>query len=178
MPVFVLLLRGINVGSAQQMAMSELVAALADAGLPGARTHLRSGNVVVTASTAPSADALERAVRERTGVPARVLVLAASDFRTIVAEDPLLEIAEDPSKHVVTFLDAPPPADLPDPDVPEPEVVVVAERAIYQYSPLGISKSRLAPAWWKRLGPVATTRNRNTIVRLLAMIDEAEADEG
>ncbi len=43
---YIALLRGINVGSAKQVPMPVLVEAFALAGLPGARTVLRSGNVM------------------------------------------------------------------------------------------------------------------------------------
>ena len=47
----------------------------------------------------------------------------------------------------------------------------LGERAVYQWCPLGVSKSRVKPAFWRSLGPVATTRNQRTVDRILAELD-------
>jgi len=44
-------------------------------------------------------------------------------------------------------------------------------RAIYQWSPLGVSKSTVPLAFWRRVGPVATARNQRTVLRLIAELD-------
>jgi uncharacterized protein (DUF1697 family) len=169
MTAYIALLRGINVGTAKQISMAELAEVFAALGYPGARTLLRSGNVVFGAEAAPSPDALETAIAERTGVSARVLVFEASELRAISRANPLLADAADLSKLATTLLEA--PVEVQAPEVAEPERIVVTDRAVYQYSPLGLSKSSVPPAWWKKLGPAATARNQNTIDKLLALAD-------
>lgn len=168
---YIVLIRGINVGVAKQVSMAALADAFADAGHPSVRTLLRSGNVVLESGSRPAADAIESAIAERTGVSARVLVLAASEVAEISRANPLLADATDLSKLATTFLEA--AVDIEAPTVAAPERIVVTDRAVYQDSPLGLSKSGVPAAWWKKLGPTATARNQNTIDKLLAMTGQA-----
>jgi uncharacterized protein (DUF1697 family) len=171
---FVALLRGINVGPSTQVGMTDLQRAFVAAGYPDAVTLLRSGNVVFSAPDvdARARAALEERIRLDTGTAALVLVVPGESFRTISAANPLLEIATDPSRLLVTFLEEPPPADLqpPDADALEPERIVVAHDAVYQWCPLGVSKSRVPASFQRRLGPRATARNQNTVVKILAAL--------
>jgi hypothetical protein len=67
----VVLLRGINVGRAQQVPMPVLADVLAGLGYTGVRTHLRSGNAVVDHARPlgrGAAVAIEDGVRLATGV--------------------------------------------------------------------------------------------------------------
>jgi uncharacterized protein (DUF1697 family) len=99
---YVALLRGINVGSANQVAMSDLVRAFER--YTDVATHLRSGNVVFRAPSfsASARIALEDDIARATGVQARVLVLSAPSFTAIAAANPLTEVATDPSRLVTT----------------------------------------------------------------------------
>lgn len=166
---YVALLRGINVGPTTKVAMADLRAAFAR--YDDVTTLLQSGNVVFSATSfGPSAlIALEDEIARSTGMQARIVVLAAADFLAISAANPLVGVADDDSKLVTTFLDKP-PRDVVVPDGIEPEQVVVTDAAIYQWCPLGVSKSKLSPTWWRRLGPLATTRNQRTIDKIAALL--------
>jgi len=164
---YVAMLRGINVSPTTRVAMADLRVAFGK--YTDVETILQSGNVVFSApSFGPSAlVALEDEIANKTGFEARVIVLSADDFRAAVAANPLT--GDDPSRLVTTFLDAPParltlPGDLGD------EKVVVTDAAIYQWCPNGVSKSKLTPAWWKRLGPLATGRNQRTLEKIAALL--------
>lgn len=170
------LIRGINVGGAARVSKQELAGAFADAGLLGAKTLLQSGNVVFEAEAEPGpehAAAVERGLRERSGVDARVLLLGEERFRATAAANPLLEAGDDLSRLVVTFLDHELPAEAVAPADEEttPELVRLGERAVYQWCPLGVSKSVLPPAFWRSIGQVATGRNQRTVLRILAELD-------
>ncbi|MGZ3461259.1 MAG: DUF1697 domain-containing protein, partial [Archangium sp.] len=108
------LIRGINVGRAKRVAMAELRALVEELGYTDVRTLLNSGNVVFTTPgrTAGNAAArIEAALATGLGVPARVTVLSAGELATVVAENPLLAVATDPSRLLVTVLTH--PADRP-----------------------------------------------------------------
>lgn len=170
------LVRGINVGASTRVAKGDLAAAFADAGFERVSTFLQSGNVVFDATAAPSsvdATEVESAIEKRSGVAARVVLLTEKAFRAVAAANPLLDAGDDHSKLMVTFLDHPVPAALSVPDAATiaPEVVRLGERAVYQWCPLGVSKSTLAPAFWRAVGPVATGRNWRTVLRLLDELD-------
>lgn len=158
----VALLRGINVGTSTRLPMADLRAIVEEAGGTNVATYLQSGNVVFTGQL--DAAALEAAIPVKT----RVLILTAAEFRAIAAENPLLEVATDPSRGVVTFFDRVPSIDIP--EGLEPEVAVLGTRALYQWCPDGISKSKLPAAFYRSLGPIATARNLRTVDALLGML--------
>lgn len=170
------LVRGINVGASTRVAASDLAAAFEDAGLREVVTLLQSGNAVFSAGGAPdtaTAEAVEAALLARSGVAARVVLLTEERFRAVAAANPLAETSDDDSRLVVTFLDhdLPEQVELPDDADTAPELIRVGERALYQWCPLGVSKSVVPAAFWRSVGPVATARNQRTVARLLAELD-------
>jgi uncharacterized protein (DUF1697 family) len=170
---YVALLRGINVGTANQIAMSDLRAVFVSLGYTEVETLLRSGNVVFTAtrSLGPAAtSALEDELKSVTGVGARMLLVAADRFHAIAEANPLLPVADNPSLMVITFLPESPPATLEVPSDLEPELLVVGPDAIYQWCPLGVSKSKVPLSWFRALGPTATTRNQRTVDKLRGLL--------
>lgn len=174
----VALLRGINVGGHAKVAMADLRRVVTGLGYDGVRTHLQSGNVVVTTakSSATVAREMERAIAAELGVEPRVLVRSRDELAEAIERNPLPEAAGDGSRFFVTFLAAPPDAEALgtiDPGDFEPDTFRVSGQEIYLHCPGGIHDSKLAKALSeKRLGVVATTRNWNTVTKLLAIADE------
>ena len=174
---YVLLLRGINVNPSTRVAMADLRDILAGLGYGDVTTLLQSGNVILGSASRPDVDELERAIVEGTGVKSRVVVLSAESFRTIVDSNPMLEVGDDLSRMVITFLEGDiVPSEIERPSDLElaPEQLVLTSRAVYQWCPDGILQSRLKPAWWKQFGPTATTRNVRTANRILARLLEED----
>ncbi|MCI0155289.1 DUF1697 domain-containing protein [Leifsonia shinshuensis] len=170
------LIRGINVGGSARVAKADLAAAFVDAGFDDVVTLLQSGNVVFRSAAAPTAEdaaAITAALKESSGVEAGVVLLQERSFREVAAANPLVGVSDDDSRLVVTFLDHDLPADIvaPTDDELAPEQVRLGVRAIYQWSPLGVSKSTAPMAFWRRVGQVATARNQRTVLRLLAELD-------
>ncbi|MFF2051564.1 DUF1697 domain-containing protein [Leifsonia sp. NPDC058194] len=170
------LVRGINVGASTRVAKGDLAGAFEDAGLQEPVTLLQSGNVVFAAEhppTAATAASVESALESRSGVAARVLLLTEERFRAVAAANPLVEVADDDSRLVVTFLDhdLPDGLELPAEERTAPEVIRAGDRALYQWCPLGVSKSVVPAAFWREVGAVATARNQRTVARLLAELD-------
>ncbi len=172
------LLRGINLGSRRRVSMAELRELLADAGYADVRTHLQSGNVVLTSEDPPDrlASALQERIAERLGLDVAVLVRTRDELAEVIARDPFAGIADDPKRYQVSFLadevDARVASDLQSAAL-APERVVVAGREIYAWHPNGLQGSRLAILLTdRRLGVTVTARNWNTVVKLLALADE------
>jgi uncharacterized protein (DUF1697 family) len=167
---YVLLLRGINVNPSTRVAMADLRELVGELGYSGVKTLLQSGNVILDSDSAPDAAALESAIVAKTGVKSRVVILKLDAFRTIVDANPLLEVGDDLSKMVITFLDgdiAPSKIDRLSDDELAPERLVLTKRAIYQWCPDGILQSKLKPAFWKQFDPALTARNVRTVNRIL-----------
>ena len=168
--IYVALLRGINVNPSTRVAMADLRALVSELGYTDVRTILQSGNVILSSPSAPSASELDAAILARTGVRSRVVVLPLSEFAAIAAANPLLDVSDDLSKMVITFLDGdvdPLSVDRPSDEELAPERLVITRRAVYQWCPDGILQSKLKPSWWKQFAPLATTRNVRTVQRIL-----------
>lgn len=169
------LIRGINVGRAKRVAMAELRVLVENLGYTDVRTLLNSGNLVFTAPrTAPrdAAPRIEMILATDLGVAARVTVLTATELADTVAENPLLPIADDPSRLLVAVL-----RNSADRKKLEPllkldwslEVLALGERVAYLWCAEGILASRLAEAVGRTLGDAVTMRNWATILKLHAL---------
>jgi uncharacterized protein (DUF1697 family) len=175
---YVALLRGINIGSSNRIAMAELRELLTGAGFEDVRTYLQSGNVVL--SSTARADALaercEALVAERFGLDIRVVVRTRDELADIIRRDPLGDVAGNPKRYQVSFL-----ARELEPEVAAriaaaavaPEQVVISGGEIYAWHPDGVARSKL---WGllagRTLGVAATARNWTTVTSVLALADE------
>lgn len=180
----VALIRGINVGRAKRVAMADLRALVEGLGYGDVRTLLNSGNVVFDAPVADPGDAaarIEAAMAGRLGVGARVTVLAASELAAAVADNPLREVADDPSRLLVTVLSNPEDRTRLEPLTRQdwtPERLAVGDRVAYLWCPRGILLSRLPGAVGRLLGDAATTRNWATLTKLHALAGDRNRSSG
>lgn len=170
----VALLRGVNVGRAKRVAMADLRALVEALGYGEVRTVLGSGNVVFTApgAAAESARRIEAALASKLGLVSRVTVLTAADLAAVVAENPLRQGAESPSRLLVAILSRPADRARLDPLMGRdwtPDALALGARVAYLWCPLGILVSPLAQAVGRALGEWATTRNWATVLKLNAL---------
>jgi uncharacterized protein (DUF1697 family) len=176
MPIFIALIRGINVGGHKKLKMADVKVACEELGLCDVRTHLQSGNVVFRTPRSDRAklgNELERAF----GVDAKVILRTADELRKVVAANPMPAEAErGPSHFIVTFLSAKPSAaamqSLRD-AYSGPEVMHLHGTELYiEYGP-GMGTSKLNNALIERkLGVTGTARNWNTVTRLVEIAGE------
>jgi len=173
----VALIRGINVGRAKRVAMVDLRVLMEDLGYSGVRTLLNSGNVVFATTRATSSDAaarIEKGIATRLGVSARVTVLTAAELAAAVADNPLLKVATNPSRLLVTVLNNPADRQRLEPLLKEdwaPEVLALGARVAYLWCPEGLLASRVAEAINRLLGDAITARNWATILKLHALTE-------
>lgn len=169
------LIRGINVGRAKRVAMADLRAVIGDLGYRDVRTLLNSGNIVfdlAKPARADAAPAIEKAIAARLGVSARVTVLTAAELAAAVVENPLHEVAGDPSRLLVTVLANPADRRRLEPLAAQqwaPEALALGTRVAYLWCAEGIMASRLAEAVGRLLGDGATSRNWATMTKLHAL---------
>jgi uncharacterized protein (DUF1697 family) len=173
------LLRGINVGGHNRIAMASLRELLGELGYGDVRTHLQSGNAVLSAPGSPperTGREIEGRIARDLGLEVRVVVRTSDELAEAIEGNPLGELATDPARMHVTFLSAAPERSLLEELAPadfEPDVFAVGTREIYVWYPDGVRATRLTNAFWeRRLGVTATARNWNTVTRLLALADE------
>jgi uncharacterized protein (DUF1697 family) len=177
-PKQIVLLRGINLGSRNRIAMPQLRDALVEAGFDGVKTYLQSGNVVFSSkgSAAEVARKCERLIAEEFGLDIPVVTRTRAQLAKVVERDPLGKVAVDPKRYQVSFLTAKLSAEvirkLEAAAVPS-EQFVVEGREVYAWHPKGVARSKL---WTllagKGLGVTATARNWTTVTSLLALADE------
>jgi uncharacterized protein (DUF1697 family) len=174
----IVLLRGINVGRNKRVQMGALRKLLTDLGYEDVRTHLQSGNVVLTsrASAKRLESELEKQLADKLGLNIKVLVRTRAQLADVIKRNPLGKIASDPSRYMVSFLSAKPAAmvvrELTKADV-APEQFVVSGREIYAWYPNGFQRAKLGKVLTeKELGVTATARNWNTVMRLRELADE------
>lgn len=142
------------------------------------KTLLQSGNAVFDhagADVAALADELTARITEEAGLSVPCVVREITDLRRTVRDNPFSDIDFDPAQLIVIFLSGPlDPERIKDidPDRFTPDEFRLGEREIYAYCPTGLGRSRLPTALGnKRLGPIATARNWNTVTKLALMAD-------
>ncbi len=183
MTTYVALLRGINVGGNNRVAMPELRRVVESLGYSDVVTYINSGNVVFDDADeqdmddATHARAIEAAVREELGVSCAVLVRSSSELAEVVDANPFGD-EKDPKKLHAIFLPA------PWDDATQAEVqrarekaaekgsrdeVELIERVAYLRTPEGLGRSVLAGLLSRRATKDGTARNWATVTRLLEM---------
>lgn len=172
--VWVALLRGINVGRTNRVAMAELKGVLESLCLDEVRTQGQSGNILFTTSARSSGATLETSIAEailkELALDLKVMVRSASELAAVVADNPFAE-GFDPKQLHYGFLSAPIGAakrkevEALDPVGFEPDQFAIGDRVLYLLLPNGVRGSRL-PNWERLLGLDVTVRNWNTVTKL------------
>lgn len=174
------LLRGINVGGRNKVEMARLRELVERLGYRDVRTYVQSGNVVFTGPEQPTEEVAQRFEEEIAatfGLDVSVMVRSRDELAAVVRANPLGDVATDPARYQVLFLDTQTdPQRVADIDQEEfaPEVFHLRGQEIYCWLPGGAGESRLMKALSdKRLGVTTTARNWKTVEKLLALADEA-----
>ncbi|MBS0196970.1 MAG: DUF1697 domain-containing protein [Planctomycetes bacterium] len=174
---YVALLRGINVGGKNRIAMKDLSAIFASAGASDVRTYIQSGNVVYAAdatTAAGVAKAVTSAIQTKLGLSIPVVTRNANEFEAAMAANPFLAAGADPEALYLGLL-----ADTPskqcvaalDPQRSPGDRFAVIGREFYLHLPNGVAKSKLTNAYFdSTLRTVSTVRNWRTATALAEML--------
>ncbi|WP_416052076.1 DUF1697 domain-containing protein [Cupriavidus basilensis] len=169
----IILLRGVTPTGKNKVLMAPLRAALEEAGLGNVRTYIQSGNVIASTNLNQSAieDLVHDVIKERFGGDIKVLARSAPYFNEAMENNPFK--GADPAKLYFTLLSAGPEDALLEvfhalghaPD----QVQVVGDMAYVlcatKYSDLKANNNFIE----RKLQVAATTRNFNTISKLIAL---------
>jgi uncharacterized protein (DUF1697 family) len=187
MPTHVALLRGINVGGNNKVAMADLREVVASLGHTEVSTYIQSGNVLFTVREGPAAAAtalaaeLERAIEEAFGLRLRVVVLSRAELAQVISDNPYRAEPNPKYVHAMFF-----PAE-PGPEVRESvaaaerqaaqkggrDEATMVGRTLFLHTPDGYGRSELAVrlARARGAGTAGTARNMATVTKLLALCD-------
>jgi uncharacterized protein (DUF1697 family) len=172
----VALLRGINVGRAKRVAMADLRMLVTDLGYRDVRTLLNSGNVVFSVPKAVRGDPaakIEAALDSTLGVASRVLVMTAEEIAEVVDDNPLRQVAQDPSRLLVMVLADAAVRKRLQALAREPwgrDALALGKRVAYLWCAQGTIDSRLMLAVSRLVGEGGTARNMATMTRLRALM--------
>jgi uncharacterized protein (DUF1697 family) len=183
-PTYVALLRGINVGGRNKVAMADLRDVVTSLGHSEVATYIQSGNIVFrakkTGTSALAAD-LERAIDNELGVRPRVVVLSRDELAAVIGANPYPDEPNPKAVHAIFLADAP-GSDTAD-RIAQVErraakkggrdQVRLIGRTLYLHTPDGFGRSELAAlllrADGKSIGAAATARNWATVTKLLEL---------
>ena len=170
MPRQIALLRGINVGPANRVAMAALREVFGELGFTDVKTYVNSGNVAFSGKRA-RLTTVEEAIAERFGFEVPVVLRTQEDVAATAAADPLGDVATNPARYMVLFADAEiDPARAEDVPCGDGERYLVAGREAFLWLPDGVQSSPLARGMSeKRLGVRLTARNFRTGRRLVEL---------
>ena len=180
MPVYIGLLRAVNLGGGSTVRMEDLRGLLRRMGFEDVRTLLQSGNAVFRTSPVRESELghlLAERVAHDLNVPTEVFVRSSEEWESVLSENPFpREARDDPSHLVVVALRTAPPTDrwtaLTD-AIPGRERVRGSGRHAFVVYPDGIGRSRLTMARIEKcLGTSGTARNWNTATKLAAIAAE------
>ena len=169
MPVYVALLRAVNVGGTGKLPMADLKAMCEAIGFKDVRTYIASGNVVFK-SNLDSANVqaqLEAKLLAYAGKPVNVHIRTAAEICAVLNSNPFPDALG--NRNIVIFLEAPLPADaIAKVTGQVDEKIVLGGHEIYVHYGEGMGQSKLKIPAAKN----GTARNINTVAKLAAMTNE------
>ena len=184
MPTHIALLRGINVGGHNKVAMADLRDVMASLGHTDVVTYIQSGNVVFSAAEADTgalASDLEQAIAAALGVTPAVVVLSREDLARAVRDNPYPDEPNPKYVHAVFFRETPPglaaaiaAAGHQEKERGGRDSARMVGPTLFVHTPDGFGRSDLALfLLGRRTSPAAagTARNWSTITKLLALCD-------
>jgi uncharacterized protein (DUF1697 family) len=190
MPNHIALLRGINLGGRNKVAMADLRAVVAGLGHGDVRTHIQSGNVLFTAvagadDTAAMAEEMTAVITARLGVIAPVVILTRDELATVIAANPFPGQSDHKKLHAVILSQPPAPSLTERLDAAQARAsskgaadeVRAVGRTLYLHTPGGYANSDLAQAILRivsspKAGATGTARNWQTMTKLLELCYE------
>jgi uncharacterized protein (DUF1697 family) len=178
MQTFVVLLRGINVGSTRKVPMADLRAICLKLGWQRPETYIQSGNLIVDAPGDPQRvrRVLEPELTARFGFAVDVVVRTAANWGTYVAANPFANDAAALHKMVHLYLSRDPltprAADVLQERAQAGERVCIAGTAVWiDYGTPGLAGSKLTPSIIDRAcGSPTTGRNWNSVLKIRDML--------
>jgi uncharacterized protein (DUF1697 family) len=168
MATSIVLLRGVNVGGNNRIAMADFKKVLTSLGATRADTYLQSGNAVVDLAAKGLAASVESALTEQLGLKVRAVVVSAAELKAIAAANPWPELVDRPKQLHVVFSDEQPDAALLNSLGLKQggDELIIGKKCLYLAYGEQSHNSPLVPVL-KKVNGVTTARNWTTVTALL-----------
>jgi uncharacterized protein (DUF1697 family) len=170
---YVAFLRGINVGGSKPIKMADLQKAFESIGFRNVKTVLASGNVLFSAPNNPQStlvQQIEEKLKMTFGHDVGVIVRTVAEIRQMADSNPFKNVSVTPQTRLyVTFLSVKPKTTAK-PSVEEDfGIVRVTDTEVCSFVVLspGLGTTELMGVLEKQFGKKVTTRNWNTITKIL-----------
>ena len=179
MKTYIILLRGVMPTGKNKVPMAHLRQVLTDYGFEGVRTWIQSGNVILRTALSPkeSEERVHYLIKENIDPDIPVLVRTGDQLQEVLNANPFKNGHDISRVFFVSFKEAPPDEkvhELLAQDV-SPEKLAITKAAAYMYIPGTYGRGKLSNNYLeKKLGIPATTRNFNTMTKLIEMSRETE----
>ena len=174
MDTYIALLKGINVGGHKKVPMAELRELLSKLGFKNVQTYIQSGNVILQSpenNLSKIEETIKKAILDHFGFEVSVLVKIRQDLKRIFDDSPFSNDKKKASYFMMLH------------DTPEDELVKVASEKVYEGEEYEIIKNCIyffcakgfgqakfnANFFERKLNTFATSRNYNTMVKLLSL---------
>jgi uncharacterized protein (DUF1697 family) len=182
MPVYISMLRGVNVGQHNRIKMDALRALYESLKLEDSRTYVQSGNVIFRTkekNAAKLATQIQTAIEKKLGCSPAVLLRTTAEMKKAIAANPFAARPDIvPGKLLVTFLAAEPAREAQaglDTLKHHPEEIHLIGRELFIYFPNGAGKTKLPWSQVERfLKVTGTARNWNSVIKMGEMAEEME----
>jgi uncharacterized protein (DUF1697 family) len=182
MPVYIALLRGVNLASHNRMKMDTLRTVCESLKLRDVRTYVQSGNIVfrcAESNAAKLAARIESAIESEFGFRPPVILRTANEWKDAIARNPFAGRSDiEPNKLLVHFLAADPGDEARERAraIPAaPEEMHIFERELYIYFNSGMARPKLSmPAVERALKVTGSGRNWNSVLALSQMAELPE----
>ena len=183
MPVFICMLRGVNVGGHNMIKMDALKALCVPLKFKDAQTYVQSGNLIFRTEEkdqAKIAKRLQDAIEKKFKFRPDVILRTAAEIRDVIKKNPFAKRnGIEPNRLLVTFLSGDPGKEAREKALAidtSPEEMHLIGREAYIYFPNGQGRSKFPwPAIERALGTSWTGRNWNSVTKMLEMAEKMVA---
>ncbi|PWR74328.1 DUF1697 domain-containing protein [Methanospirillum lacunae] len=168
--IFIIFLRGINVGGNIMVSMRDLVQICTDLGFENARSYLNSGNLIIRSSI-PEVnlrEILETGLFRKFGKKILITIRNAVELEQIINSNPF-SVQKGSQVGVMMVNDIIEDMRIIEFGIKGKEEIILGNREIYVYYPDGMGRSTLK---WPKRFTNGTIRNINTLTKLVSITKE------
>ncbi|MBI5179020.1 MAG: DUF1697 domain-containing protein [Nitrospinae bacterium] len=173
MKTYAVILRGVMPSGKNKVPMARLREVLVNAGFADAQTWIQSGNIALSSGLAPATleARVQSLIKEHIGPDLAVVARTGQQLRKTLSGNPFHHL--DQSRVFYTFFKKPPAAKdlraLGEKDFGD-DAIALAKDGAYLHIPGNAARSKLSnAAIEKELGIPATTRNGNTVRKMIEL---------